>query len=363
MSVPLDRRHFLRASALSATSLGAAGWLSSAGPDDAPAGVPIQELRPGEGDEHRGRCVISSGNGMAATARAMELIDQGVDCVDAVVAGVGIVERDPNDMSVGLGGLPDADGQVTLDASVMHGPSHRAGSVGCLIDTVHAAQVALLVLKRTDHVMLVGDRASRFAREHGFPKEDLLTDRARKAWLRWRSSLNSGDDRLDPDQALGTEGELEIPYTTGTIHCGAVDENGDVSATTTTSGLSYKIPGRVGDSPIIGAGMYVDNEVGSAGATGRGEAVIQSCGAFSAVREMESGATPTEACLRVLERIASRTKRSYLLNAKGEPNFNVVMYALRKDGAFGAACMRGSRTFAVHDGEQNRLLRAASLYE
>ena len=147
--------------------------------------------------------------------------------------------------------------------------------------------------------------------------------------------------------------ELGIPYHYGTIHCSALDANGDIGACTTTSGLSYKIPGRVGDSPLIGAGNFCDNAVGAGGATGRGEAVIQSCGGFQVVQHMANGDDPTEACLKVLKWIADHTRRHDLLNSKGQPNFNVVMYALRKDGAYGSACMRrGSRArnFAVHNG-------------
>jgi len=348
MTHPIDRRAFLGTAAAAAAAGLASPARAHAARRDTPSDGPV---------------AIASGNGLGSVELAVERMKAGVDPADAIVEGVGLVEADPDDMSVGLGGLPDADGVVTLDASVMHGPTHRAGAVGCLKDTVHAAQVALAVLKRTDHVMLVGEGATRFARELGFPEQDLLTDRARQAWLRWRASLNPNDDWLDPDQSIHTDGEKEVPYTTGTIHCSGVTASGDLAGCTTTSGLSYKIPGRVGDSPIVGAGMYTDGEVGSAGATGRGEAVIQVCGAFSAVREMENGKTPTEACLAVLQRIADRTKRPHLLDAQGRPNFNVVVYALRKDGAYGAASMFGDRDFAVCDAAGARRERTAGLFE
>ncbi|MHC4261299.1 MAG: N(4)-(beta-N-acetylglucosaminyl)-L-asparaginase [Planctomycetota bacterium] len=331
--------------------------------DDGDPTTALQQDYVAEGAAHRGVAVISSGNGLPATERAFERIGSGWDCVNAVVDGVGLVEADPNDMSVGLGGLPNEDGVVQLDASVMHGPSHRAGAVGALENVLHAARVALLVLERTDHVMLVGEGAKRFALEHGFPEQDLLTDAARSAWLRWRENLSGNDDRFGDGQALSTEGDPGIPHTDGTIHCSAVDASGDIGSCTTTSGLSWKIPGRVGDSPIIGAGMYCDNEIGAAGATGRGEAVIQSCGAFAIVREMEAGLDPTAACLKVLERIASRTVRPHLLNERGEPNFNVSFYALRKDGAWGAASMRPGGSFAIHDGDGNRRIRTVSLFD
>jgi N4-(beta-N-acetylglucosaminyl)-L-asparaginase len=344
MTNQLPRRSFLgiSAAALAGTALGAKA------PAARSAGTPA---------------VIASGNGLSAVRRAHELLKTGSDPCVAVVRGVELVENDPDDMTVGLGGLPNAEGVVQLDASVMHGPTHKAGAVACIENIKNPAAVALEVLRRTNHVLLVGDGAKRFALEHGFKEENLLTEKARNAWLRWRANLNPRDDYLDQDQftipvrdddgqpighhpGLHVEWIDGVPHTTGTIHCAAVDANGDIGACTTTSGLSWKVPGRVGDSPIIGAGMYVDNAVGAAGATGRGESVIQSCGAFLAVRKMEEGMTPEEACVFVLRHIASRTKRPFLLNDRGEPNFNVTMYALRKDGMVGSACMRQGGSFA-----------------
>ncbi|MCC5822387.1 MAG: N(4)-(beta-N-acetylglucosaminyl)-L-asparaginase [Phycisphaerales bacterium] len=356
----LPRRSFLGVSAAALT--GAALGSKAA----AKAGLPARSTgRP---------AVIASGNGLEAVRRAYSLIEEGTDPVVAVVRGVEINENDPDDMTVGYGGLPNADGVVQLDASVMHGPTHKAGAVACLEGVKNPASVALEVLRRTNHAMLVGEGAKRFALELGFKEENLLTERARQAWLRWRRNLNPRDDRLDDDQfpipISDDDGQpigraiddptnnpdivwLDgVPHTTGTIHCSAVDTNGDVGGCTTTSGLSWKIPGRVGDSPIIGAGMYVDNEIGAAGATGRGEAVIKSCGAFLAVRKMEEGMTPDEACAFVLRHIASRTKRPFLLNDAGEPNFNVTMYAVRKDGLVGAGCLRrgGRYAYATPEG-------------
>lgn len=341
--------------------------------------------------DHRGPCVISSGNGITATQRAWEVMAAGADPVDAVVAGVTLVENDPGDNSVGLGGLPNEDGVVQLDASVMHGPTHKAGAVACLEGIKNPAQVALLVLKTTDHILLVGEGAKRFALRHGFVEENLLTDASRRAWLRWKASLSPDDDWLDPDQmdfqvaglnaptgdqpraqALGSSASRElasfddtlaIPYTTGTINCSALNAASNLGSCTTTSGLSWKIPGRVGDSPIVGAGMYVDNAVGAAGSTGRGEAVIANCGASSIVREMESGKSPTDACLAVLQRIADKTLEKRNRDARGRPNFNVSFYALRKDGAYGAACLLPGGSFCVHDGTENRKWPCPSLFE
>lgn len=322
------------------------------------------------GDDHRGVCAISSANGERATDKAMAMIRNGADPVDAIVAGVNIVENDPNDRSVGYGGLPNEEGVIELDSSVMHGPTHKAGAVAALRNIMNPASVALKVLRRTDHVLIVGDGALKFARAHGFEETDLMTPETREIWLRWKENLNPNDDWLDDDQrdledrnSARVDLDAEQLFTYGTIHCSAVNDGGDLSGVTTTSGLSYKIPGRVGDSPIVGAGMFVDNHIGAAGATGRGEAVIQNCGSFAIVQEMERGATPTEACLTVLERIARNTRQKRLLDSEGRPNFNVVFYAVRKDGAYGSASMLSGSSFAVHDGETNRLLDSAFLFE
>ena len=360
----IHRRHFIAAGSLTAL----AGITGSAA---------ATTFRKGPGDDHRGPVCVASGNGVRAVAKAWDLMHEGRDTAEAVVAGVRIVEEDPNDMSVGFGGLPNERGVVQLDASVMHGPTHKAGAVACLENIKTPASVALEVLRRTDHVMLVGLGAKEFAIALGFPEENLLTEQARQAWLRWKASHGPDDDWLNPeqmdwqfdDQGHGTHTALSmadkdpIPFTTGTIHCSALNAKGEISACTTTSGLSYKIPGRVGDSPIIGAGMYVDNAIGSAGATGRGESVIQSCGSFLAVQYMDQGMTPNEACRAVLKRIADRTKQKRLLNAKGEPNFQVTMYAMRKDGAYGSATMRPGGTFAVCDDEGPRQLPSEPLFD
>ena len=334
------------------------------------------------GDKHRGACVVASSNGQATVARALELIQGGADCVDAVVDGVAIVEADPADSSVGLGGLPNEDGVVQLDSSVMHGPFHKAGAVAAIENIKHPAKVALEVLKRTDHALLVGEGAKRFALRMGFPEENLLTERAREAWVKWKSQLNPHDDWLNPDQRdltrlphaphnfwrdaagiLDDHPDSHIPFTWGTINCNAVDDKGDVASCTTTSGLSWKIPGRVGDSPIVGAGMFCDNAVGAAGATGRGEAAIHNCAAYAICRAMEDGKTPTEACLEVLKRVADRTKQKRLLTPDGRPNFGLRFYAVRKDGAYGSATMYEGGSFAVATAEGARIEQSAFLFE
>jgi len=374
----MNRREFIIGSAASLPLAGVARAASSPTPRTASA---VRNLA--------GPVAIASANGLRTVARAVELMKDGTRPVEACVEGVAIQEDDPEDMSVGLGGLPNEDGVVQLDASCMDGPMHKAGAVAAIENIKNPARVALAVLRRTDHVLLVGEGAYRFAIRLGFQHENLLTEPARQAWLRWKSNLNPGDDWLDGDQRLrfeddendgnglrrqaaGRSGDpreemariLGVPWTWGTIHCSGLNERGDLGCCTTTSGLSWKIPGRVGDSPIVGAGMFCDNEVGSAGATGRGESVIKSCGSFQIVNHMRNGDEPAEACVKVLKWIADHTKRNDLLNERGEPNFDVKLYALRKDGAYGSASMRKGGTFAVADGPGGaRIEQCAFLYE
>lgn len=333
--------------------------------------------------------VIASANGLRATARAMEMIRKGADTLDAVVAGVAIVEDDPKDMSVGYGGLPNEDGVVELDASVMHGPTRRAGAVASIQKIKNPAQVAKLVMERTDHVLLVGPGALRFALAQGFKEADLLTEEARIVWLRWKermsdddgwgpglaapdvpptqSKLYNGDPKRTELLALADYYIAHPP--TGTINCIAVNASGDLSGTTTTSGLFHKLAGRVGDSPLIGCGLFVDNEVGAAGSTGRGEECIKINGAHTVVEAMRRGASPTEAALEACRRVAA----SYNNNKAKLKKFNLTFYALSKSGEHGAANLwgytlnsRGERErgkYAVHDGKENKLHDVAFLYE
>lgn len=313
-----------------------------------------------------GPVVIASANGLAATLKAAEMIAQGGDTLDAVVAGVNIVERDPDDMSVGYGGLPNEDGVVELDSCVMHGPTCRAGSVAVLHNIKTPSLVAKTVMERTDHVMIVGEGALRFARAHGFEEVNLLTDKARRVWLKWKETNSDRDDWLgaadEPGADKRTKAESDVIHTYGTIHCCGVNAKGEVSGVTTTSGLSYKIPGRVGDSPIIGAGLYVDNKVGAAGSTGRGEAVIKICGAHTIVEAMRHGEPPQDACLLALQRIVDTTTEPRLKRKDGKANFDVKFYALAKDGRFGAAAIWSGAKFAVHSDGRNRLEECAHLY-
>ena len=313
-----------------------------------------------------GPVVIASGNGAGCVADAMRHIQEGSDALDAVIAGVNLVEEDPNDTSVGYGGLPNADGVVQLDSAVMHGPTGRAGAVAALEGVMYPSKVARMVLQRTDHVLLVADGAQAFARMHGFPIENLLTERARLAWVRWRENLSNRDDYLPPhspeDRDIGEALQRSYDHW-GTIHCSAIDLAGNISSVTTTSGLAFKIPGRVGGSPIIGAGLYCDNDVGAAGSTGRGEANQENLASFLIVERMRSGDSPQDACLYACQRIADHTRLRRLQNEHGEPAFNVSFYALNKAGDVGGARIRGAGgRMAVADASGTRMVELAYLY-
>jgi N4-(beta-N-acetylglucosaminyl)-L-asparaginase len=289
----------------------------------------------------------------------MELIRGGADTLDAAIAGVNIVEEDPEDTSVGYGGLPNEEGVVELDACVMHGPTWGAGAVAALQKIKTPSSVAKLVMTRTDHVLLVGEGALRFALAHGFEPVNLLTDRARKEWLEWKESHSDKDDWLTPAEAEARRKKRP----TGTINCLALDAKGDVSGVTSTSGLAFKLPGRVGDSPIIGAGLYVDNDAGAAGATGRGEAVITAGGSRIVVENMRRGMAPAEAVRDVLERIARQTVDPRLRDAQGRPAFDVTLYALDKSGRHASGSLWSGKKYAVHDGKENAARDCFHLFE
>jgi N4-(beta-N-acetylglucosaminyl)-L-asparaginase len=317
--------------------------------------------------------MISSANGVNALGRGMEILKGGGDTLEAAVAAVTIVEDDPNDDSVGYGGLPNEEGVVELDASVMHGPTRRAGSVASVQKIKNVARLAKTVMERTNHVMIVGDGARRFGVAEGFEEMNLLTEHSRKIWLAWKAKTSfnwrAGIDGPEWKEHMSQlfDGDAEkIAYAeqriahpiTGTINCLAVNAKGEVSGTTTTSGLSWKIPGRVGDSPIIGAGLYVDGDVGGAGSTGKGEENIKISGGHTIVEMMRKGMKPTDACLEALGRVA----RNYNGDKKKLATFHLFFYAVNKDGEYGSASLWKNTyarpkpaRFAVHDGTEARL--------
>jgi N4-(beta-N-acetylglucosaminyl)-L-asparaginase len=308
-------------------------------------------------------------------------MQSGDDPLDAAIAGVNIVEDDPEDRTVGYGGLPNEDGVVELDSCVMHGPTGRGGAVGALRNIRNPSQVARLVAFRTDHVLLVGEGALRFARAHGFEEQDLLTDASRKLWLDWKESLNDRDDWIGPEvyeeklrtgslpadeHGRGDWRQILDPHgdrVWGTINCNVLDPSGAIAGVTTTSGLAFKIPGRVGDSPILGAGLYVDNDVGACGSTGRGEENLQRLSSFLAVEFMRQGRSPVDAGLDVLRRVAEKCE-DRLRDAQGRPDFGLKFYLLNREGAYAGVSMWSGAQFAVGDAERGaRLEDCAYLYE
>ncbi|MEJ2539827.1 MAG: N(4)-(beta-N-acetylglucosaminyl)-L-asparaginase [Gemmatimonadota bacterium] len=332
---------------------------------------------PGVGSRRVDPVCIASGNGLEAVRIALEELDRGATTVEAVVRGVNVVEEDPGDSSVGFGGLTNLDGVVQLDASVMHGPTRGAGAVAALEGIKRPSRVALDVMRYTDHHLLVGEGAQRFAVSMGHPLEDLLTDEARRRWIEWRAGMSDSDEYLVPGESNEPVEAFTDPRSfgdglldshdgvrpQGTINCNVVAADGSLSGVTTTSGLAYKIPGRVGDSPIIGAGLYVDNDVGAAGSTGRGEAVIKTCGSHTVVEAMRSGMSPQDACLEALRRIVRFTVEDRLMDAEGRPNFNVNYYAVNRSGEWGGASIWSGARYAVNVGGDARLEDAAYLFQ
>jgi len=380
---PINRRDFLLTTAggtlAAAVPLGAVETPLRASP---PA-VRVSAVRPIVIADASG-IQFKNGGPECAVERAFRLITEGKDVLDALIAGVNIPELDPEETGIGYGALPNADGVVQLDASCMHGPRRRAGGVAAIEGVRTPSLVAQAVMDQTDHHLLAGKGAQDFARALGFTVEaDLNTERSRKLWLEWRRRMDP-DHWLDPsrrgvrekDKHEKDPGEAQLSALTrrdfgrraidagwsmvtdglipegtfwGTINCNGINANGDICGVTTTSGLAWKIPGRVGDSPILGAGLYVDNDVGAAGSTGRGEANLYNLSSYLIVESMRRGMHPKDAGMEALKRIRVNTVESRLLNARGLPNFNIRFFILDKKGQHAGVAMYGSgeKTFAL----------------
>lgn len=277
---------------------------------------------------------------MQANEEAWKILSKDGRALDAVEAGARVPEGDPLETSVGLGGLPDRDGKVTLDACIMdeHG---NCGSVAFLEHIVHPVSVARKVMEKTPHVMLVGDGALQFALANGFKKEKLLTDASEKMWKEWLKTAQ-----------YKPVANIENHDTIGIV---AMDTAGNLSGACTTSGMAYKMRGRVGDSPIIGAGLFVDNEIGAATSTGVGEEVIRIVGCHLVVELMRQGNSPEKACQLAVERILKKSP------AKAK-EIQVGFLALNKQGEYGAFCLQKGFTYAVRSETENKLFNAKSIY-
>ncbi|HYN03737.1 MAG TPA: N(4)-(beta-N-acetylglucosaminyl)-L-asparaginase [Vicinamibacteria bacterium] len=371
MSDKVSRREFVKAG----TAASVAATVPAAAFGQAPT-VLVRRATP--------PVVISSANGheyrnggpRTCVEEAWQRIVKGEDVLDSLIAGVNIVELDPDEMYVGYGGLPNADGVVQLDSCCMHGPLKRAGGVACLEGVRTPSKVAKAVLDNTDHHLLVGAGAQAFAREMGFTIEaDLNTDKSRAKWLEWKRRVDPGH-WLDPAKrtdaaeaarrAMVADGLLHGSRRWGTINCDGVGPKGEVCGVTTTSGLSFKIPGRVGDSPVLGAGLWVDDAVGAAGSTGRGEANLYNLSSFFIVEEMRRGRSPKDAGMEALKRVKANTVEKRLLDSRGNPSFQLIFYAVNKKGEYAGVSMyaregQQAERFAVCSEKGPELLACESL--
>jgi len=395
-----SRRSFLTTSALGSLALGLDAQTTRTSDSKAAA-------QRTEAPHVTGKTVIiGKHTAMATIDKAYALLMNGGDTLDAAIMIGKAQEDDPNDDTVGLGGLPNEDGVVELDSCCMHGPTRMAGSAGGVRNIKNVSLLAQAVMQHTGHVMLVGEGAEKFGYAMGFPKENLLTEKARKTWLLWKETMSDqdwwgpgladpkykvppgtepppGTSKLSPQEfweqkmkrmyakaeALGIPSqdrehavERVLRPPTGTIHVSALNAKGEMSGMTTTSGLAWKLAGRLGDSPIIGAGCYTDQEIGSAGATGSGEENIKVCGAHSIVENMRRGMSPQEAGMDVLKRIA----HSYEKTPAKLRYIAMVYYVLRRDGEYaGVSLWSGPPNrpyrFAVHDGK-SRLEPCVALF-
>jgi N4-(beta-N-acetylglucosaminyl)-L-asparaginase len=300
---------------------------------------------------------FKNGGSQTCVEKAFAMMTQGADVLDALIAGVNLNELDPEEGGVGYGGTPNADGVVQLDASCMHGPKKRAGAVAALEGVRTPSLVAQMVMDQTDHHLLVGQGAQTFARNMGVKIEpDLNTERSRARWLEWKRRTDPShylvpekrqEAALRVLEGMVADGWLDPEHYQGTINCDGLNAKGEICGVTTTSGLAFKIPGRAGDSPILGAGLYVDGEVGAAGSTGRGEANLYGLCSYLIVEEMRRGRHPKDAGLEALRRIKANTIEKRLLNERGEPSFGISFYVLNAKGEHAGVSMFTGSSYAV----------------
>ena len=379
----ITRREFVRSTTVSVAAAAAVADSAAAAPARSAEILVQRTVKPVVISDYSGYEFTNSGP-ENAVSRAFRLITEGKDVLDALIAGVNIPELDPLETGIGYGALPNANGVVELDASCMHGPTRRAGAVAGIEGVRTPSLVARAVMENTDHHLLVGKGAQEFARAMGFKVEDdLNTENSRRLWLEWKRRVDpehwldpKGEGRKPKDRHEKDPGEAavhllrESSWETralaagrsmvrdgliregsfwGTINCDGIGPNGDICGVTTTSGLAWKIPGRTGDSPILGAGLYVDNEVGAAGSTGRGEANLYNLSSFLIVEAMRRGMSPKDAGLEALKRIKASTIEKRLLNSKGDPNFNIRFFVLNKRGEYAGVAMyhAGETKYAV----------------
>jgi N4-(beta-N-acetylglucosaminyl)-L-asparaginase len=352
----INRRNFVASGAAAGISLALPVSKAAASAIESPAVIIPPAATP---------LVISSGNGngyrnggtKTCVETAYSMMTAGTDVLDSLIAGVNIVELDPLDDSVGYGGLPNADGVVQLDSCLMHGPKRRAGAVAGIEGVRTPSKVAREVMEQTDHHLLVGKGAQDFARRLGFTiEDDLNTPNSRAKWLEWKRRTDplhyldpktraAAEHRIRLDMVA--EGLIDAEHMYGTINCNGMNAKGEICGVTTTSGLSWKVPGRVGDSPILGAGLYVDQEIGSAGSTGRGEANLYNLSSYQIIQNMKQGMHPKDAMVDVCRRIQKNTVEKRLLNSRGLPNFGMSFYGLDNKGRYAAVSFYAGGSYAI----------------
>ena len=362
----LNRRDFIRAGAAAGVALTSPRVFAQAPAVKTSSGVKPVVISSANGN------VYKNGGDVTCVQKAFTMMTQGADVLDALIAGVNIVELDPEDDSVGYGGLPNAEGVIQLDSSCMHGPKKRAGAVASLEGVRTPSLVAKAVLEQTDHHLLVGKGAQDFARNMGFKiEDDLNTEKSRSLWLEWKRRIDP-EHYLDPAKReeaghramlqMVREGLVDPRHLWGTINCDGVNAKGEICGVTTTSGLAWKIPGRVGDSPILGAGLYVDGAVGAAGSTGRGEANLYNLSSYLVVEAMRRGAHPKDAGMEALKRVVANTVEKRLLNDRGLPGFGLNFYILNARGEHAGVSMYPAK-YAMCDEHGPQTLATEALYE